>query len=75
MGRSIGITLAKCQFVLRVLISGMTGREVAAHFNSSNSRISCIWTRFYATGSVIDKPCSGRPRKMTTKEYLFIVIT
>ena len=69
------MTLAERHTAVRMLTAGMTGREVAVHFGRSESRISRLWTKHRLTGTVIDRPRSGSPRKTTAREDRFIIMT
>ena len=45
--------------------AGMSNRQIAANFGVNNSVISRLVARHRQTGSIEDRPRSGRPRKTT----------
>ena len=65
------MTLAERHTAVGMLTAGMTGCEVAAHFGRSESTISHLWTKYRLTGTVIDRPRSGRPRKTLARAAHF----
>lgn len=73
MGHRRGMTLEQCQRAMGMLTAGMSARNVARHFNVHESTISRLKTRFRQTGAVVDRPRTGRPRKTTQREDLFLV--
>ena len=75
MGRRAGMTLAERQTAVGMLTAGMTGRDVGAHFGRSESTKSRLWTKYRLTGTVIDRPRSGRPRRTTAREDRYIIMT
>ena len=68
-----GMTLFERQRPVVVLKAGMSLTDVALHFNRHVSTIHRLRHRLQATGSVKDRPRSGRPRKTTPREDRFIV--
>ena len=54
------------------LQQGATQAAVARHFNVSRATINRLWIRHNATGSVADRPRSGRPRVTTPAQDRFI---
>ena len=55
-----------------MLTAGMSARDVARHFQRYESTISRLLNRFQQTGTVADRPRSGRPRKTTPREDRFL---
>lgn len=54
------------------LQDGETQRSVAHRLNVSQSVIGRLWQRFRATGSVQNRPRSGRPRSTTAREDRYL---
>lgn len=52
--------------------AGMSNRQIAANFGVNNSVISRLVARHRQTGSIEDRPRSGRPRKTTPREDRFL---
>lgn len=73
MGRRPGLTLDQRNVAIGMLTAGMMVKQVAQHFQVSESAISRLRTKFQQTGSVKDRPRSGRPRKTSRREDNYIV--
>ena len=54
MGRRPGLTLDQRNMAIEMLVAGMRNKEVAGHFQVSQSTISRLSTKFRQTGSVND---------------------
>ena len=59
--------------ILGMLQAGATQRYAAAQFGITQSVVQRIWQRFLDTGSVEERPKSGRPRKMSAVDDRYIV--
>jgi len=57
-----------------MLQAGQTQRNVAFQFGVSQSVISRVWTRFQGTGTVNERPRSGRPRATTQRQDRYIAL-
>ena len=68
MGRRPGLTLEQRQRVVGMLTAGVAVRGNARHFGVHKSTISRLKNKFRHTGTVADRPRSGRPRKSTPSE-------
>ena len=66
--RRPGITFEQLERAIGRLTAGMSERDVARHFQRYESTISRLVNRFQKTGTVADRPRSGRPRKTTPRE-------
>jgi len=69
------MTLEQHIRALGMLEAGMAMTHVARNIGVSHSTISRLRTKFNATGSLKDRPCTGRPRKTTAYEDRFITLT
>jgi len=58
-----------------MLHGGMQAKAVAAHFGVAASTISRLKGRFNETGSVQDRPRSGRPKKKSDADDRYIAVT
>ena len=67
------LTLDQRNMAIGMLTAGMKNKEIARHFQVSESTISRLRTKFHQTDSVKDLPRTGRPRKTTRREYNCIV--
>ena len=75
MGRRPGMTLMTFEQHERATgmpTAGMSARDVTRHFERHESTISRLLNRFQQTGSVADRPRSGRPRITTPREDRFL---
>lgn len=54
---------------------GLSTRQIARRLNIGQSDVVRCWNRFQTTGSVEDRPRSGRPRSTTRNEDRFIGLT
>ena len=59
--------------ILGMLQAGATQRYAAAQFGVTQSVVQRIWQRFLDTGSVEERPKSGRPRKTSAVDDRYIV--
>ena len=53
--------------------AGVRAYDVARHFGVEERTVFRLLARFRVTGSVKDRPRSGRPRKATPREDRYIV--
>ena len=67
-----GMTLKQCERAICMLTTSMSARDIAWHFQRHESMICRLLNRFQQTGNVADPPISGRPRKTTLREDLFL---
>lgn len=75
MGRRQAMTLERRNQAIGMLQGGMGVRAVSLHFGVSPSTISRLRDRFDETGSVQERPRSGRPRKTTDVEDRYVRVT
>lgn len=73
MGRRPGMTLDQRNMAIGMLTAGRKNKDVARHFQVSESSISRLRAKFRQTGSVKDRPRTGRPRKTTGREDNYMV--
>ena len=73
MGRRPGLTLERRQMAIGMLAAEMSVRDVARHFGVTERTMSNLKRKFRETGTVKDRPRSGRPRKTTPAEDRYIV--
>ena len=66
------MTFEQCERAIGMLTAGKSARDVARHFQRHESTIGRLLNRFQQTGNVADRPRSGRPRKTTPREDLFL---
>lgn len=66
------LTTEQRLIIIGRLQTGQSQSVVARQFNVVRSTISRLWRRFQETGSVADRPRSGRPRVTTPAEDRFI---
>ena len=59
--------------ILGMLQAGATQRYAAAQFGVKQPVVQRIWQRFLDTGSVEERPKSGRPRKKSAVDDRYIV--
>jgi len=57
-----------------MLETGMAVAHVARNIGVSQCTISRLLTKFNATGSLKDRPLTGRPRKSTANEDRYITL-
>jgi len=69
------MTLEQSNRALGMLEAGMAMTHMARSIGVSHCTISHLQTKFNATGSLKDRPCTGRPRKTTANEDLYITLT
>ena len=69
------MTLEQRNRALGMLEAGMDVTHVARNIGVSHCTISRLWTKFNAAGSLKDRPCTGRPRKITANEDCYITLT
>ena len=67
-----GMTSEQCERAIGILTSGMSGRDLARHFQRHKLTIGQLLDRFQQTGNFADRPRSGRPRKPTLQEDHFL---
>jgi len=65
MGKNSSMTLEQRNRVLGMLGAGMAVAHVARNIDVSHSTISRFRTNINATGSLKNRPLTGRPRKST----------
>lgn len=53
--------------------AGQSQRNVGRQFNASHTVVGRIWQRYMDTGSVVERPRIGRPRKTTGRDDSYIV--
>ena len=70
--RRPGMTFEQRERAIGMLITDMSARDVARHFQRHESTISRLLNKFQQTGNVADRPRSGRPRKTTPREDRFL---
>ena len=75
MGRRPAMSSEQSNQAIGMFRDGMGVRAIALHFGVSASKTSCLRDRFEHTGSVKDRPRSGRPRKTTDFEDRYIRVT
>ena len=75
MGKNRSMTLEQRNRALSMLEAGMAKPHVARNTGVSHCTISRLWTQCNATGSLKDRPRTGRPRKTTTNEDRYITLT
>ena len=73
MGCRPGLTLDKRNVAIGMLTGCMRVKEVAQRFRVSESAISRLRAKYRQTGTVIDRPRPGRPRKTTRREDNYIM--
>ena len=73
MGRRNGMTSDQRERAIGMLNAGSSVRDVARHFGYHERTIHRLKTKFNQTGSVSDRPRSGRPRKTTGRQDRYIV--
>lgn len=59
--------------IVGMIRAGYTQRNVARQFNVSHTVVGRIWQRYLDTGSVVERPRSGRPRKTTDRQDRYII--
>jgi len=64
MGNNHSMTLEQRNRALGMLEAGMAVTHVACNIGVSHITISCLRTRFNATGLLKDRPRTGRPGKL-----------
>jgi transposase len=71
--RPRNMTLAERDIAIGMLMGGCTILEVAQHFGRANSTIRRLHLKHHHTGTIVDKPRSGRPHILLkhTKKLLF----
>jgi len=73
MGKNRSMTLKQRNRALGMLEAGMAVTNVARNIGVSQCLISRLPTKFNATGSLKDRPRTGRPRKTTANEGRYIL--
>jgi len=68
MGKNRSMTLEQRNRALGMLEVGMTVTHEARNIDVSHCTISSLRTKFNTTGSLKDRPLTGRPRKSTANE-------
>lgn len=75
MGKNASMTLEQRNRALGMIEAGMTCAAVARRIGCSRSTISRLRSRLLDTGSLKDRPRTGRPRKTTANEDRYITLT
>jgi len=75
MEKNRSVTLEQRNWALGMLEAGMAMTHVAHSIDVSHCTISRLRTKFNATGSLKDRPCTGRPRNTTANENRYITLT
>ena len=60
------------RLIIDKLLSGNSQMQVAKLLNFGKSTIQKIWSKYTATGSIIDQPRNGRPLKTSLRERRMI---
>jgi len=68
MGKNRSMALEQRNRALGMLEAGMAATHVARNIDVSHCTISRLRTKFNATGSLKNRPFTGRPRKSTANE-------
>lgn len=66
------LTIAERWQAIGMLNSGLSRRQIAGNFGVHHSIICRLVTRFQQTGSVDERPRSGRPKKTTAREDRYL---
>ena len=74
MGKNRSMTLEQRNRALGMLEAGMAATHVARNIDVSHCTISRLRTKFNATGSLKNRPFTGRPRKSTANEDRYITL-
>jgi len=75
MGKNRSMALEQRNRTSGMLEAGMAVTNVARNIGVSNSTSSRLRTEINATGSLKDRPRTGRPRKTTANEDRYITLT
>jgi len=75
MGKNRSMTLEQRNRALSMLEAGKAVTHVARNIGVSHCTISRLRTKFNASGSLKDRPRTGRPRKTTANEDRYITLT
>ena len=69
------MTIKQRNRALGMFEAGMAVTHVARNIGVSHCTIARLRTKFNATGSLKDRPRTGRPRKTTSNEDHYITLT
>jgi transposase len=66
------LTIAERWQAIRMSNTGMSSRNIAVQFNVNHTVIGRLIQRYHQTGTVNDRPSSGRPRLTSPREDILL---